>query len=130
MNWYTVKLLYKMTITGAPDSELVDEFFSDRTEFFEESIILVNAASSEDAYKIAENTIPSEVYINKYGQTVTKEFLDSIDCFELYEQPQALTEIYSTVFCNCNNEGSDINSVIDTRYDSCSAEELHMLRYR
>ena len=101
MIWYSVKLLYKMTITGKPDSGLKEKYFSDRSEFFEESIVLVMSDSFENAYQIAEDnaTKNTEVYTNKYDQTVTKEFYDSIDCFELCDPPQMLTEVYSTIFC-------------------------------
>lgn len=130
MNWYSVKLLYIMTVTGKPEPVLMDEYFSESTEFFEESIVLVTADSFENAYQIAEDNARkiTEAYINKYGQTVSKELYDSIDCFELCDPPQMLTEVYSTIFCK--DEGSDEKSAIDKRYESCSVEEMHMLRYK
>ncbi len=130
MNWYSVKLLYKMTVTGKPEPALMDEYFSNSTEFFEESIVLAKADSFENAFQIAEDNARknTEVYINKYGQAVTKKLYDTINCFELCDSPQMLTEVYSTIFCK--NEGSDENSAIDKRYESCSVEKMHMLRYR
>jgi len=100
MIWYAVKSLYKMAIVGKPIPELIDDYFSDQDTFFEESIILVTANSFEEAYQIAEAEAKkvSDVYTNKYGQTITKEFYDSIDCFELSDPPQILTEVYSRSF--------------------------------
>ena len=130
MNWYSVKLLYKMTVTGKPEPALMDEYFGDSTEFFEECIVLVTADSFENAYQIAEDNTRknTEVYINKYGQIVTKKLYESVDCFELCDPPQMLTEVYSTIFCK--EKGLGEKQEIDKRYESCSIEEMHMLRYR
>ncbi|MEL7657928.1 MAG: DUF4288 domain-containing protein [Bacillota bacterium] len=128
MDWYSVKLIYKYTITDEPNPFLVDKFFSGRTKFYEESVILVVADSFEDAYKVAESNASMEVYMNKYGQTVTMELYNTVDCFKFYEQPQALTEVYSTIFsCDVN---ADIESLVDKRYEKCTIEEMHMLRHK
>jgi hypothetical protein len=130
MNWYAVRLLYKMTIVGKSIPELMDDYFSNKDTFFEESIILVTADSFDAAYQIAKDEAKksNDVYENKYGQTVTKGFYDSIDCFELSDPPQMLTEVYSTIFCN--DKYSDIQPVIAERYKSCSIEQMHVLRHK
>ena len=128
MDWYSVKLLYKYSVSGKPDPNLVDEFFSGRTEFYEESVILVTADSFEDAYKVAEGNALTEVYTNKYGQKVSIALYDAVDCFRFYEQPRAMTEVYSTIFSYDAN--TDIGSLIDKRYKGCTVGEMHMLRHK
>lgn len=126
MDWYSVKLIYKYTVTGEPDPILVDKFFSGRTKFYEESVVLVVADSFEEAYKVAESNASMDEYMNKYGQTVTMELYDAVDCFRFYEQPQALTEVYSTIF----SDDADIESLVDKRYERCTIEEMHVLRHK
>jgi len=121
MDWYSVKLIYKYTVTGEPDPILVDKFY-------EESVVLVVADSFEEAYKVAESNASMDVYMNKYGQTVTMELYDAVDCFRFYEQPQALTEVYSTIFSDDAN--TDIESLVDKRYERCTIEEMHVLRHK
>ena len=128
MDWYSVKLLYQYTVTGEPDPILTDEFFHGRTEFYEERIVLVSAGSYEDAFQAAEDSGPAEEYTNKYGQKVTIEFYDAIDCFRFYEQPRTRTEVYSAIFSDDAHVGME--SLIDRRYGRCTAEEMHVLRHQ
>lgn len=87
MDWYSVKLLYKFTITGKPDEDKIDEYFNDINDFFEESILLVAAESFDEAYQTAENQAQKNynLYENKYGQKVKQELIEQdqelvIDC--------------------------------------------------
>ena len=52
MKWYSVKLLYRFSVTGEPDN--VDRYYSDDREIFEETVMLVKAETFEGAYAEAE----------------------------------------------------------------------------
>jgi len=129
-DWYGVKLLHKITISGMPDQNKIDEFFQNTKVFFEESILLVKASSFDNAYHIAEMTAQkdNEVYENKYGQIVNHEFYKSIDCFHLFDSPKSTVEIYSTFFQKKPSE--DEKMQLDRKYDMCTNEELHLLRHK
>lgn len=128
-DWYSVKLLYRITIFGKPEKSKIDEFYHDIHEFYEESVILVKAASFDEAYQLAENEAQkrSDAYENKYGQTVKYEFHESIDCYHLFDSPQSLTEVYSTIFSITQNK--DKISLFDNRYSNCTVEQMHILRH-
>lgn len=127
--WYGVKLLHRITISGIPEQDKTDEFFCEERTFFEESVLLIKASSFDAAYQIAERTAEkdNEVYKNKYGQLVRHEFYESIDCFHLCDSPKSTAEIYSAFFLKGQDEEEQL--VLDKRYRDCTAEELHMLRH-
>lgn len=128
--WYGVKFLHKIVITGEPEENKIDEFFHDTKTFFEESILLVKAYSFDDAYHIAEIEAQkdNEIYKNKYGQTVKYKFYESIDCFHLFDPPKSGVEIYSTFFEM--NQGEDEKILLDKRYNDCTVKELHLIRHK
>lgn len=130
LDWYGVKLLHKITISGMPAQDKIDKFFQDTKVFFEESILLVKAFSFDNAYQIAETTAKknNEVYENKYGQIVNHKFYKSIDCFHLFVSPESTVEIYSTFFQK--KPGEDEKKQLDKKYDMCTIEELHLLRHK
>lgn len=130
LDWYGVKLLHKITISGMPDQDKIDEFFQNTKVFFEESILLVKASSFDNAYQIAETTAQkdNEVYENIYGQIVNNEFYKSIDCFHVFDSPESTVEIYSTFFQK--EPGEDEKMQLDRKYDMCTIEELHLLRHK
>jgi hypothetical protein len=125
MLWYAVKLLYRMNVSGKPKASLPDDHYSDRDQFFEESVLLITAGSFEEAYEKAETEArkKARAYENKYGQTVTIEFYKAVDCFALFESPQAFTEAYSAIFCGTPAD-------VARRYKRCMAEEMHVLRQK
>jgi hypothetical protein len=129
VEWFGVKLLYKISITGKADKEKIDEYYYEENVFFEENVLLVKAESSNEAYKIAENKAMEEyeLYQNKYGQVVEYCLYDSIDCFNLFESPDSLVEVYSTFFVKNKNE--DDKCMLSTRYSNCTASEMHLLRH-
>jgi hypothetical protein len=125
MLWYAVKLLYRMNVSGKPKASLPDDHYSDRDQFFEESVLLITAGSFEEAYEKAETEArkKARAYENKYGQTVTIEFYEAVDCFALFESPQVFTEAYSSIFCEEPEN-------VARRYKRCTAEEMHVLRQK
>jgi len=98
-NYYGVKLVYQLIVTSEPIRERVDEKYNDTHTFFEESIILVRAQSSNHAYKIAEQKVSrhQEPYINPYGQKVECKLIEAIDCFLIDDPIKNGTELYSVI---------------------------------
>lgn len=99
-DWYAVKIIKKLNVKGKPKKELLDEYYDDATQHFEETIVVVKAQSFEHAYKIAEkNALNSNVqYYNIYGQEVSWCFVKAVDCFLIYDEIKTGTEIYSCFY--------------------------------
>lgn len=96
--WYGVKLLFRSTISGEPEPDMVDQNYTDSCQTIEESIILVRAQSFNHAYRIAEKkAVERETeYTNPYGQTVRWTFMEAIDCFRIYDETlYSGMEVYS-----------------------------------
>lgn len=96
--WYAVKLLFESTISGEANKEKIDENFSNEYKMFEEQIVIIRAQSFDHAYKKAEvvATKGEMIYNNPYDQTVCCKFIDSLDCFCLFDnQIKSETEVYS-----------------------------------
>ncbi|WP_073080810.1 DUF4288 domain-containing protein [Sporobacter termitidis] len=128
-DWYSVKLLHKIIISGLPEQDKLDEFYHNANEFFEERVVLVQASSFDEAYRIAEREAKdnNDIYENKYGQIVEHDFYKSLDCYHLFEAPQASAEVYSTFFSKKQNE--DEQKLLNEKYNSCTIEEMHVLRH-
>jgi hypothetical protein len=130
IGWYCIKLLHRITIDGDIPKDKIDKYCHEANTFFEESILLVQAFSFEEAYNSAENKAKNDndVYENKYGQVVKREFLESIDCFHLFDSPLSGIEIYSAFFRK--GQGEDEKILLDQRYNYCKGDELHPLRHK
>lgn len=127
MKWYSVKLLYRFTITGEPDN--VDEFYSDSKEIFEEAVMLVLAEDFDGAYAKAAQTALSrrDVYMNKYNQTVEYRFADTLDCYCIGETLESGVEVYSNIKGAPRGTTTDlyIDKELDRMFDLSSS---HILR--
>lgn len=130
MEWYSVKLLYRIVITGEPDKSTVDVHCVNADQYFEERVLLVRADSSDHAYVLASNIAKSDYdsYVNKYGQTVTWLFDRTIDCFRMTDSPGSFAKVYSSIFMA--GKGRDAERLIQKKYDSCPADRMHLLRRR
>jgi len=97
--YYGVKLVYQMIITGKPIPVRMDTSFSDTHTFFEESILLVHAQSFEHAYAIAARKArgKEETHRNPYGQTVECKLIDAIDCYLIDNEISNGIECYSSI---------------------------------
>lgn len=97
MKWYSVKLLYRFSVTGEPDN--VDMYYSDDREIFEETVMLVKAETFEGAYAEAERIAAEhkDVFKNRYDQTVEYKFAESLDCYCIGETLESGAEIYSSI---------------------------------
>jgi hypothetical protein len=112
---YSVKIIFKYQVENG-------------MVFYEESIVLFNAASFEDAYEKAEKYVKeyiSKEYTNIYGQKVVQSVERYADCFLVYPEEDA-TEVYSGFFMNRN--GICEKEYIDLLADTCTAQELKPLR--
>lgn len=130
IEWYCIKLLHKITIDGDIPKDKIEKCYHDANTFFEESILLVQASSFDEAYNSAENKAKNDndIYENKYGQIVKREFFKSIDCFHLFDSPESGSEIYSAFFRK--GQGEDEKILLDQRYHYCVGDELHPLRHK
>lgn len=114
---YGVKVIF--TYSVEPDDK----------KFYEESIYLVEAESSDDAYKkVEEYTKDFDLeYTNPKGQSVKTEKIDFLDCFFAFDEENGVQEIYSSTF---NNKSilseKDFYEVITNQ---CNVEEMYALRY-
>ena len=115
---YSVKIIFKNEVGNG-------------TVIFEESVILVKAASFDEAYEKAEKyaqerTETDADYVNMFGQNVHRSVVCYADCFEIIEEENC-TEIYSSYKMNrCSLSQEDYIGMLT---DSCSAEELKNLRH-
>lgn len=124
--WYSVRLIYQFVISG--DADDVDEFYSDENDIFEESIILVCASSFEDAYEKAEKCGKENerIFTNKYHQTVSYRFIDTLDCYLLGDGIDAPAQVYSSIQAVNKNTGADgfIDEKLKTELDISSKHIL------
>lgn len=112
---YSVRLLLQYTVEGGDT-------------FFEDSVVMFEADSSEDAYDKADRYVKdnglTEPYRNAEGFTVTCK-ARVVDCFSVIEEDDG-TEVYS-IFRKNRTPLSDTDfSAILT--DGCSVEERKPLR--
>jgi hypothetical protein len=128
MEWYTVKLLYRLMVSGDPDRAKLDARYTDNRLYFRESMLLVKADSVDHAFVLAANTAKSnyERYQNRYSQTVTSEFDRTIDCFRLSDMPGSFAEVYSSVFPA--HVGENTHHMLMKRYEPCPPDMAHALR--
>lgn len=113
---YSVKLIIRYSV-------------EDDGTFFEESIVMFDANSFDDAYEKADRYIRDNeltvAYRNIEGKTVTRQ-VKAVDCFSVTEGDDGV-EVYSR-FLRSNHLTSD-NLFPDFLSDSCTAEELTSLRH-
>lgn len=88
---YSVKLLIKSTAESGEVS-------------IEESILMMDADSFDDAYDKAERYVETlgvcEPYVNIFGKRVDVEVVSYADCFRIDEDEEdEVTEVYSSIVC-------------------------------
>lgn len=124
-DWYAVKVLYECVISGDPAPETIDKNYSNTDRAFEESILLIMALSFEQAYALAEKEAKKQEinYLNPYDEEVSWRFVESIDCFHLFDKKlQGGTELYSRLFHV--SKGIPKEQVISHYYPETVVEEL------
>lgn len=123
--WYAVKVLYECIISGDPAPETIDRNYSNAEKTFEESILLIKASSFDQAYDLAEKEVKQREidYLNPYDEKVVWKFVESIDCFHLFDRKlQSGTELYSRLFHV--PKGITNEQVISQYYPETITEEL------
>ena len=113
---YSIKLIIKYTVE-------MGEIF------FEESILMLEAESFDDAYRKIERWVSDngvgDSYRNLYGRTVQKEIVSYADCFSVYDDDE-VTEVYSSF----QKPRPDLpeKTLVAAQTESCGKEELLPLR--
>ena len=113
---YSVKLILRHTVESGE-------------VFIEESIIMLNAASFDDAYQKAEQYVSESKicssYVNMFGKQVQTEVVSYADCFSVYDDSDII-EVYSSLIRSREDLSGDlITSILDA---SCSREDVLPLR--
>ncbi|MBQ6065217.1 MAG: DUF4288 domain-containing protein [Clostridia bacterium] len=112
---YSVKFLFQYTVEGGET-------------FFEESIVMFDADSHDDALQKADRYLRdnclTEPYSSAEGKTVTRQ-ARAVDCFSVIEEDDG-TEVYSGF--RINRTRMTETEFADLLTDSCTQEELLPLR--
>ena len=97
--------------------------------FFEESVLLINANSFDDALHKSEDYAKDleYEYVNCDNQVVKIEKIEAVDSFLIYEDEEAV-EVYSSFYSN-NTSLSD-NDVYKILSETAGKEELYVLRHK
>ena len=97
--------------------------------FLEESIIMLEADSFDQAYIKAEQYVQeNEIcgsYDNMYGKRVHSEVVSFADCFSVYDDSDVI-EVYSSMF-KCNDNLPE-NTLVALLENSCTRSEMLPLR--
>lgn len=127
MNWYGVKVLYCARISGAPVENRVDNHYHE-DEFYEESLMLVQAEDAEKAADWAAEQCRQNdrTYTNRYGQLVEYKFYDWLEVDQIHQA----TLHNGTVVMSATYrmpKGTDAEEVIANKFYSCDRGELFPL---
>lgn len=97
--------------------------------FFEESIIMLEADSFDDAYvkaeKYAKDNEIDISYENMYGKHVESKVVSFTDCFSIYDDEDVI-EVYSSMI-KCGNDLPE-DSVIAFFEETCDRQDMLPLR--
>ena len=98
--------------------------------FLEESIIMLEADSFDQAYTKAEKYVQeNEIcgsYENMYGKRVHTEVVSFADCFSVYDDEEDVIEVYSSIF-KCSDELPE-DTLTALFENSCTRSEMLPLR--
>ncbi len=99
--------------------------------FLEESILMLDASSFDDAYSKAEqyvNNNENEInctYENMFGKRVQSKVVSFVDCFSVYDDDDVV-EVYSSIR-KCS-DGLCEDTLMKFFENSCSRQEMLPLR--
>ena len=115
---YSVKLLIKSTAESGEVS-------------IEESILMMDADSFDDAYDKAERYVKMsgvcEPYVNIFGKRVDVEVVSYADCFQIDEDDE-VTEVYSSIMCPDAKRTEEM--IVAVHETSSTMEERAPFRYK
>lgn len=113
---YSVKMLIRHTVESGE-------------VFIEESIIMLDADSFDDAYLKAEEYVRDcgicDPYRNMYGKRVGPEVVSFANCFSVYDDEDVI-EVYSSMI-RCGKDLPE-DRVVAFHERSCSRKEMLPLR--
>jgi hypothetical protein len=96
--WYGVRTAYRSKPAGKPQG--TDEDYSANMTLVEDRVVLIRARSFKEAiYKgerEAKAYAASAPHRNPYGQPVQQRYLGYCDAYELFIEPGASIEVFST----------------------------------
>ena len=97
--------------------------------FLEESILMLDASSFDDAYSKAEQYVKNNeincTYENMFGKRVQSEVVSFADCFSVYDGDDVV-EVYSSIR-KCS-DGLCEDTLMEFFENSCSRQEMLPLR--
>jgi len=97
--------------------------------FFEESIIMLDATSFDDAYFKAEQYVKdNEIcssYENIFGKRVQSDVISYVDCFSVYDDEDVI-EVYSSMI-RCSEDMPE-DSIIKFLEKACTRKDMLPLR--
>ncbi|MDJ1504038.1 DUF4288 domain-containing protein [Xanthocytophaga agilis] len=128
MKWYGVKLVYVFTIQGLPIVELIDKNYIENYRGYEESIVIIKAQSFDEAYELAEKVARKNEsdHTNIYGQRVEKRYLESLDCFWIFEERiKSGMEVYSQMIDSTTQVETE--DFLDTTFPMNSLSGQHSM---
>ncbi len=114
---YSVKLLIKSTAESGEVS-------------IEESILMLDANSFDDAYDKVEHYVEMrgvcDSYVNIFGKRVDVEVVSYADCFQIDEDDE-VTEVYSSIMCPDAKRTEEM--IVAVHEASASEEERKPFQY-
>ena len=115
---YSVKLLIKSTAESGEVS-------------IEESILMLDANSFDDAYDKVEHYVEMrgvcDSYVNIFGKRVDVEVVSYADCFQIDEDDE-VTEVYSSIMCPDAKRTEEM--IVAVHETSSTMEERAPFRYK
>lgn len=115
---YSVKLLIKSTAESGEVS-------------IEESILMLDANSFDDAYDKVEHYVEMrgvcDSYVNIFGKRVDVEVVSYADCFRIDEDDE-VTEVYSSIMCPDAKRTEEM--IVAVHETSSTMEERAPFRYK
>ena len=101
-----------------------------KKKYYEMQILLVKAASFEDAYDKAEKYVSEydREYRNPKGDPVKVENVEVLDCFSILDEEEEVQEIYSAILKNDTPLSEE--AFYHAISNECDADDMRDLRYR
>ena len=125
--WFGVKTVYRIEAKGMPVT--ADDRFDPEATGVEERVVLIRARSFDEAIAKGEaeaKEYASDTYTNPYGQVVRTRFLRKSDAFELYDDPGANVEVYSST--ELMPKATSNQQIVDQHFGVHETKAVHKTR--
>jgi Domain of unknown function (DUF4288) len=97
--WFGVKTLYRTTVAGTPP--VTDSAYDPSATLVEERVVILRARSHDEAHRKAKaeaRRYATRRHVNPYGQRVRTRWVGASESFELFDEPDNLTEVWSSTY--------------------------------